>query len=101
MVEELEEFAEYFNVNIDYIMGLSKKKTNECKNKFDREILRQILKEIRSNSGISEVKLSNALNMPQTTYSGYENGHSIIPLSKLYNFAVYFNVSIDYLMGRK
>jgi len=100
-LDKLEEFAEYFNVSIDYVLGLSDDKKNNSKGKFDREILRRRLKKVRNKNNTSEIKLSSILKMPQTTYSGYENGHSIMPLTKLYNFAQYFNVSVDYLMGRK
>lgn len=39
-LDKLEEFIEYFDVSIDYVLWLSNKKMNECENKFDSELLR-------------------------------------------------------------
>ena len=36
----------------------------------------------------------------QQTYSNYEKGHTAIPLEYLSKLADYYEVSIDYMMGR-
>ncbi len=58
------------------------------------------LKEIRTNSGISQLKLAMDLNMNQNTISRYENEERQAGYSELIALADYFDVSIDYLLER-
>ena len=58
------------------------------------------LKELRTAKGISQLKLALDLNMNQNSISRYENGIRQADYETLIKFADYFNVSIDYLLGR-
>ncbi|MBQ5592595.1 MAG: helix-turn-helix transcriptional regulator [Clostridia bacterium] len=58
------------------------------------------LKELRTAKGISQLKLALDLNMNQNSISRYENGIREADYATLIRFADYFNVSIDYLLGR-
>ena len=58
------------------------------------------LKEIRTNAGISQLKLAMDLNMNQNTISRYETGERQPGHDELIALADYFDVSIDYLLGR-
>ena len=58
------------------------------------------LKELRKKRKISQLKLALDLNMNQNTVSRYENMERQADYSTLIRFADYFNVSIDYLLGR-
>lgn len=58
------------------------------------------LKELREKRKISQVKLSIDLNLNQNTISRYENGVREADYKTLIMFADYFNVSLDYLLGR-
>lgn len=58
------------------------------------------LKELRQNKKISQLKLSLDLNMNQNTISRYETGEREADYKTLIKIADYFNVSIDYLLGR-
>lgn len=58
------------------------------------------LKEIRKSKGISQLKLAMDLNMSQNTISRYETGDREPGITELIKIADYFNVSIDYLVGR-
>ena len=58
------------------------------------------LKELRKQRRLSQVRLSMDLNMNQNTISRYENGVREADYKTLILFADYFNVSIDYLLGR-
>ena len=59
------------------------------------------LKELRKQKNISQLKLAIDLNMSQNTISRYENGEREPGINELIRIANYFNVSIDYLVGRK
>ena len=59
------------------------------------------LKELRKLRKISQLKLALDLNMNQNTISRYENLERQADYETLIKIADYFNVSIDYLLGRK
>lgn len=58
------------------------------------------LKELRKQKGISQLKLAMDLGMNQNSISRYENLEREADYYTLIAFADYFNVSIDYLLGR-
>jgi len=58
------------------------------------------LKKIRKAAGISQLKLALDLNTSQNTISRYETGEREPGIAELIKIADYFNVSIDYLVGR-
>ena len=58
------------------------------------------LKQLRKERNISQLKLSIDLNMNQNTISRYENMEREADYLTLIKFADYFNVSLDYLLGR-
>ncbi len=58
------------------------------------------LKEIRKARGISQVKLAMDLNTNQNTISRYETGEREPGILELIKIADYFNISVDYLLGR-
>lgn len=58
------------------------------------------LKYLREKKNISQLKLAMDLNMNQNSISRYENGQRQADYDTLIAFADYFDVSIDYLLGR-
>ena len=58
------------------------------------------LKELRKKRHNSQVKLAMHLNINQNSISRYETGEREADYKTLIAFADYFNVSIDYLLGR-
>lgn len=58
------------------------------------------LKEMRTQRRISQLKLAMALDLSQNTISRYETGVHQPDIATLIKFADYFNVSVDYLLGR-
>lgn len=58
------------------------------------------LKELREKRRLSQVALAMALNMNQNTISRYETGEREAGYDTLIALADYFDVSIDYLLGR-
>ena len=59
------------------------------------------LKKLRKERRISQLKLALDLNMNQNTISRYENLEREADYETLIAIADYFNVSIDYLLGRR
>ncbi|MGI6170870.1 MAG: helix-turn-helix domain-containing protein [Butyricicoccus sp.] len=58
------------------------------------------LKQLRKQKRLSQVRLAMELNMSQNTISRYETESREADYKTLILFADYFNVSIDYLLGR-
>lgn len=58
------------------------------------------LKEIRKERKITAKQLAKVLNVSESTISLYENGKREPDLKTLLNIAEYFNVSVDYLIGK-
>lgn len=58
------------------------------------------LKELRKQRRLSQLKLVMDLNMNQNSISRYENGEREADYATLIKLADYFDVSVDYLLGR-
>ena len=58
------------------------------------------LKHLRKMRKISQLKLALDLNMNQNTISRYETMEREADYATLIKFAEYFDVSLDYLLGR-
>jgi len=58
------------------------------------------LKELRKKRKISQLKLALDLNMSQNSISRYETCEREADYETLIKFADYFDVSLDYLLGR-
>lgn len=57
------------------------------------------LKELREDNEIKQTELAKILNCKQNTYSQYENENRIIDIYNLEKLAIFYNTSIDYLVG--
>ncbi|MBQ8746289.1 MAG: helix-turn-helix transcriptional regulator [Clostridia bacterium] len=58
------------------------------------------LKKLRKERGVSQIKLALDLHMNQNSISRYENMEREADYETLVKFADYFDVSLDYLLGR-
>lgn len=56
--------------------------------------------DLREDRDLKQKELAAMLNVHQTTYSDYELGRINIPIPALHTLADFYNVSVDYLMGR-
>lgn len=63
-------------------------------------IFQQRLRQIRQSTGLSQKKAAAELGLTDTGYRNYENGVRRPTFEVLPRLADYFNVSIDYLLGR-
>ena len=58
------------------------------------------LRDMREDSDLSQQAVAEILGIQQTVYSRYERGFQTIPLEHLIRLADYYQVSLDYLVGR-
>lgn len=57
------------------------------------------LKDLREDKDLKQSTVANFLNISQTNYSKYELEKINIPVNTLRNLALFFDTSIDYLLG--
>lgn len=60
----------------------------------------QRIKDLREDADLTQAEISKYLYISQRAYSHYENGTRDIPTEVLIAIANFYNVSIDYLLGR-
>lgn len=58
------------------------------------------IKELRKQKNITQIQLANYLGVVKSTISLYENENRMPDIETLNKLADYFNVSVDYLLGR-
>ena len=59
------------------------------------------IKELRVNNKKTQIELSKLLGISQSSYQSYETGFTEPKIENLIKLADYYNVSLDYLVGRK
>lgn len=59
------------------------------------------LKELRKIKNVSQAEFAKYMNVAQNTVSRWENGDRLMDTETLLRAAEYFNVTADYLLGRK
>lgn len=58
------------------------------------------IRDLREDRDEKQKNIADYLGIKQTTYSKYELGRINIPIEMLIKLADYYNVSLDYLVGR-
>lgn len=59
----------------------------------------QRLRDIREDNNIKQEELARILNIKQTQYSRYELGKNMMSVDKYIKLAIFYNVTLDYLLG--
>lgn len=58
------------------------------------------IRDLREDRDLSQKEIASYLQVHQTTYSDYELGRLNVPVSVLHKLADFYDVSVDYLLGR-
>lgn len=59
----------------------------------------QRIRDLREDRDLKQKDMANLLNCSQQVYSNYELGQRDIPTDVLIKLALYYNVSVDYILG--
>ena len=59
------------------------------------------IRDLREDHDLSQKEIAAYLSCDQSLYSKYERGERDIPLSAVCKLADYYQVSLDYLVGRE
>jgi transcriptional regulator with XRE-family HTH domain len=57
------------------------------------------IRALREDRDLNQTKIAKMLGMSQTGYSKYETGENDIPTQIIIRLALFYQVSIDYLLG--
>ena len=100
-LKRLNDFANYFNVSLDYTVGLTDTRNYDNSQKdIDYDKIRVRLKQIRTLNHYTQSKLAKHLNTSSSVWCDYEKGRYLISTNFIYEFAKKFDVSIDWLLGK-
>lgn len=93
--------ANFYDVSLDYLLALSNTKYRDTKSlEIDYELLSNRLLKLRKEKDLTQRELSEKLGFLQRTYAYYEEGKRIPTTLKLLVIAQFYDISIDFLVGR-
>lgn len=93
-LEYLYNFAKYFDVSIEYVLGLTKTKNNKSKN-LDFKTLGNNLKNLRLKQNLSQENIAKILDVTQACIVRYEKGLIHISTENLYKYSKLFNIPMS------
>jgi transcriptional regulator with XRE-family HTH domain len=97
----LNSLCNYFNISMDYALGLTKvKRYPNSRKEIDREKLKERIKMVRKANHLTQKEMASILNTSRSTWTGYEYGKYLMPTLILYEIAKKFNCKMDYLIGK-
>jgi len=100
-ITHLNNLCNYFNISIDYALGLTdKKQYKNIRPEIDKILLCQRLKELRKENKLTQYEIAKILNTSRSTWTGYEHGRYQIPTLLLLELSHKYNYSMDYLLGK-
>lgn len=102
--EDLCVLAFIFDVSIDFLLSdyLEMAKDRYLKFKEEKKkVFSSRLKELRLQHGFSQEELAEQIGIKRNSYSDWENGKCKPSYEKLEKIADFFEVSLDWLFGRK
>lgn len=60
----------------------------------------QRIRDLREDADLTQKQVGEAINVPQRTYAYYESEQRMVPPQVLCALADFYNVSVDYILGR-
>jgi len=96
----LSKVLDELDLSLDYVLGLSEKRTYPNLKEIHVDILQKNLRTYRKKMRLSQMEMSNLLNCSQQALSEYERGNLAIPLLTLKTFCQITRISADTIAGR-
>ena len=101
-LKHLNSLSNYYNISMDYILGLTNKKIKYKKlNELDKKIIGNNIKKLRSNNNLTLRDLARILNTTSSTISAYETGKTLLLTAFAIEIAKKYHLSIDELCGKE
>ena len=100
-LKHLCDFADYFDVSLDYALGLTNNKNSKNLIKgLNLEILGDKIKTIRKRNNLSQENIAEILDVTQSCIVKYEKGKIFISTENVYKLAKEFKISMNELCGK-
>ena len=100
-LSKLNLYSNYFDVSMDYLLGLSNNKGFSNKTILNKNIIGNNIKYIRKINNLTQRDLAKILNTTHSAISAYENGKSLIITAFAYQLCKKFNISLDSLCSKE
>lgn len=98
--KRLIELANYYHVNIDYLMCLTNKRVSINPTDIDLNIIGSRIKEARLELGMNLRDLGKKVDITFSSICNYENGKTLIQSDILISLCKLSNYSVDYILNR-
>ena len=100
-LKKLTIFCNYFDVSMDYIIGLTRDVKGNGKHNLDNKVIATNLKKLRKERNLTQTDLAQLLNTSQSTISAYESGKTTLLTAFALEIVKEYKISLDWLCGRK
>ena len=101
-LSKLNTYSNYFKVSMDYILKLNNKKNSNFNIlELDKKVIGKNIKYIREQHNLTQRDLAKVLNTTQSVIWAYETGRTLILTAFAYELCKKYNLSMDWLCGKK
>lgn len=103
-LKHLNNLSNFYEISMDYIVGLTDEKNNSGIIKLTELNKNEIgsrIKKIREDNNLTLRDLAKELNTTSSTISAYETGKTLILTTFAYQICIKYNVSLDWLCGKR
>ncbi len=98
-LDKLDELSLLYNVSIGYLIGNSKKNSDNLK-PINNEYFLKLLYKLKRERKSTYKEIGNSIGVYETTVYKYFHGERHIPVDKLILLAKFFDYDIDELLGK-
>lgn len=95
------ELANFYDCSLDYLFGISNKNIKPDNKEINLKLMSKRILSLRKEKNLTQEQVSEYIGFHQRTYAHYEDGSRIPTSFKVYYIAIYYNVSLDYIVGRR
>lgn len=101
-LKHLNALFNYYNISMDYILGLTNKKIKYKKlNELDKKIIGNNIRKLRRDNDLTLRDLAKVLNTTSSTIWAYETGKTLLLTAFAIEIAKKYHLSIDELCGKE
>lgn len=100
-LKHLNTLSNYYEISMDYILGLSNNRTKPEKIiELDKKLIGQNIKQVRTINSLTLRDLAKILSTTHSTINAYELGKTLILTAFAYQICQKYKVSLDWLCGK-
>ena len=93
-------FSKYFQLNIDFVLGLEDKRTNAKYDEYDKFLIANNLKYLRNKNNLTQISLGKKINVTHAAINFYEKGKTNPSLNIVYKYVKLFHITFHDLCAK-